>query len=103
MEGRAAESTPEGDTASFTTAIAALTVPWDGSFSYISRQMTPAAKSEIAIGMNTTTLKATEKRMRSRRTANTRPIAVTNAGTTSSQRKLFLIAVTSVSSVKSVS
>ena len=55
--------------------------------------MTPAAKSEIAIGMKTTTLNATEKRMRSRRTANTSPIAVTNAGTMRSQRKLFLIAV----------
>ena len=103
VDGCAAESTPDGETASFTTAIAALIVPWDGSFSYISRQMTPAAKSEIAIGMKTTTLNATEKRIRSRRTANTRPIAVTNAGTMRSQRKLFLIAVTSVSSVKSVS
>ena len=102
VEGCAAERTPEGDTASFTTATAALIVPWLGSFSYIRRQMTPAAKSEIAIGMKTTTLNATENRMRSRRTANTRPIAVTNAGTMRSQRKLFLIAVTSVSSVKSV-
>ena len=55
--------------------------------------MTPAAKSEIAIGMKTTTLNATENRMRSRRTANTSPIAVTNTGTMRSQRKLFLIAV----------
>ena len=53
--------------------------------------------------MKTATLNATEKRTRSRRTANTSPIAVTNAGTMSSQRKLFLIAVRSVSSVKSVS
>ena len=78
-------------------------MPCDGSFSYISRQITPAANSEIAIGMNTTTLNATEKRIRSRRTANTSPIAVTNAGTIRIHRKLFLIAVTSVSSVKSVS
>ena len=103
VDGCAAERTPEGETASFTTAIAALIVPCYGSFSYISRQITPAAKSEIAIGMKTTTLNATEKRIRSRRTANTRPIAVTNAGTIRSQRKLFLIAVRSVSSVKSVS
>ena len=45
--------------------------PWSGLFSYASRQITPAAKSEIAIGMNTTTLNATEKRMRSRSTAKT--------------------------------
>ena len=93
---------PDGETASFTTPIDALSVPCSGSFSYISRQITPAAKSEIAIGMNTATLNATEKRMRSRSTANTSPIAVTNAGTISSQRKLFWIAVTSVSSEKSV-
>ena len=30
VDGCAAERTPEGDTASFTTAIAALTVPWEG-------------------------------------------------------------------------
>ena len=102
VEGWADESTPEGETASFTTAIPALIVPWLGSFSYMRRQITPAAKSEIAIGMKTTTLNATEKRIRSRSTANTRPIAVTNAGTMRSQRKLFLMAVTSVSSVKSV-
>ena len=80
----------------------ALIVPWLGSFSYMSRQITPAAKREIAIGMKTTTLKATESRIRSRSTAKTSPIAVTNAGTIKSQRKLFLIAVTIVSSVNSV-
>ncbi len=103
VDGCAAERTPEGETASATTATAALTVPWEGSFSYIRRQMTPAAKSEMAIGMKTTTLNATDNRMRSRRTAKTSPIAVTNTGTMRSQRKLFLIAVNSVSSVKSVS
>ncbi len=52
--------------------------------------------------MNTATLNAVEKRTRSRRTANTSPSAVTNAGTIKSQRKLFLTAVRSVSSEKSV-
>ena len=65
--------------------------------------MTPAANSEIAIGMKTATLKAVAKRTRSSRTAKMSPIAVTNAGTTRIQRKLFLIAVTSVSSLKSFS
>ena len=102
VDGSAADRTPEGETASFTTAMPALIVPWLGSFSYMSRQITPAAKREIAIGMKTTTLKATENRIRSRRTAKTSPIAVTNAGTIRSQRKLFLIAVRSVSSVNSV-
>jgi hypothetical protein len=78
----------------------AFTAPWSGSFSYITRQMTPAAKSEMAIGMKTTVLNATENRMRSVRTAKTRPIAVTNAGTISTHSALFLIAVTSVSSLK---
>ena len=69
----------------------------------MNRQITPAAKSEIAIGMNTATLKPVAKRTRSRRTANTSPMAVTKAGTMRSHRKLFLIAVRSVSSRKSVS
>ena len=77
-------------------------MPWLGSFSYMSRQITPAAKSEIAIGMNTAILNAVAKRTRSSSTANTSPSAVTNAGTTRIQRKLFLIAVWSVSSVNSV-
>ena len=64
-----------------------------GSFWSITRQMTAAANAEIAIGMKTAVLKATAQRTRSVRTAKTRPIAVTNAGTSRSQRKLFLIAV----------
>ena len=103
VDGRALERTPAGLTASFTTAIVALIVPWLGSFSYMNRQITPAANSEIAIGMKTATLNAVEKRIRSSSTAKTSPIAVTNAGTTRSHRKLFLIAVRSVSSLKSVS
>ena len=51
-----------------------------GSFSYITRQMTPAANSEIAIGMKTTVLKATEKRTRSVSTAKTRPIGRDEGG-----------------------
>ena len=64
--------------------------------------MTPAAKSEIAIGMNTAILKADAHRIRSVSTAKIRPIADTNAGTTASQIALFLIAVSSVSLVNSV-
>jgi hypothetical protein len=64
------------------------------------RQMTPEAKSEMAIGMNTMSLKATEKRTRSTRTAKIKPIAVTSAGTTPIQMALFLIAVTMKSLVK---
>ena len=97
-----ADRTPEGDTTSFTTAMAALIVPCS-ILLVISRQITPAANSEIAIGMKTATLNATENRMRSSRTAKTSPIAVTNAGTTRIQRRLFWIAVRSVSSVKSAS
>jgi hypothetical protein len=103
VEGSARSSTPDGATASRTTAIPALIVPWSGSFSYMKRQITPAAKSEIAIGMNTATLNPVANRTRSRSTAKTRPIAVTNAGTIRSQRKLFWIAVRSVSSLKRVS
>ncbi len=66
------------------------------------RQITPAAKSEIAMGMNTAILNATDQRMRSVSTAKTRPTAVTSAGTTATQIALFLIAVRVVSVEKSV-
>ena len=63
---------------------------------YMMCQITPAANSEIAMGMNTAVLNATDQRMRSVSTANTRPIAVTSAGATATQIALFLIAVSSV-------
>ncbi len=66
------------------------------------RQVTPVANAEIAIGRKTTVLNATAQRTRSVRTANTRPIAVTSAGTTATQIALFLIAVVSVDVVNSV-
>ena len=101
VDGLAWVSTPGEVTASWKTFSTALTVPSDGSSLSISRQMTPAANSEIAIGMKTTVLKAVVQRMRSVRTAKIRPMAVTNAGTTASQIALFLIAVLSVSVVNS--
>ena len=58
----------------------ALTAPWLGSLMYMTCQITPVAKSEIAIGMNTTVLNATDQRMRSVSTAKMSPIAVTIAG-----------------------
>ena len=102
MEGVAPDSTPGGFTASLTTLIAALIVPWLGSCVYMMCQITPAANSEMAIGMNTAVLNATDQRMRSVRTAKTRPMAVTSAGTTSTQMALFLIAVSRMSVVNRV-
>ena len=67
---------------------------------YITCQITPVAKSEIAIGMKTIVLNATAQRMRSVSTAKTRPIAVTAAGATRIQIALFLIAVTRMLVVK---
>ena len=78
----------------------AFTAPRSGSFWSMIRQITPDAKSEIAMGMNTTDLNATDHRTRSVSTANTSPIAVTSAGTTPIQIALFLIAVTMKSLVK---
>jgi hypothetical protein len=97
LDGCASGRAPGGSTASAITPIEALTAPMSGSFSSITRQITPAANSEIAIGMKTTVLNATDQRTRSRSTANTSPIAVTSAGTIASHRTLFLIAVVSVS------
>ena len=82
------------------TPIPAFTAPRCGSSWSITRQMTPAANSEIAIGMKTTVLNATDQRILSVRTAKIRPIAVTRAGTTPIQIALFLIAVTIVGRVK---
>jgi hypothetical protein len=101
-DGRAAESTPGGLIASAKTAMNAFTAPWSGFRSSIAaRQMTPVAKSEIAIGMKTTTLKAVVHRTRSVRTAKISPSAVASAGTTATQIALFLIAVSVVSLVNS--
>ena len=67
------------------------------------RQVTPAANAEIAIGMKTAVLNATDQPTRSVRTAKMSPIAVTSAGTTSTQIALFLTAVKRTSLVKSCS
>ena len=64
------------------------------------RQVTPAANAEIAIGMKTAVLNATDQLMRSMSTAKTSPMAVTSAGTTSTQIALFLTAVSRTSLVK---
>ena len=56
----------------------------------MTRQMTAAANAEIAIGMKTTVLNATDQRTRSVRTAKISPIAVTNAGTISEPEEVVL-------------
>src|SRR5581483_8445701 len=100
VDGSASESAPGELIASAITAIPALSAPRLGSFWSITRQITPAAKSEIAIGMKTTVLNATAHVTRSVSTAKIRPIAVTSAGTTPIQIALFLIAVVMKSLVK---
>src|SRR6476661_429479 len=87
-DGNASESGPGGEMSSCSAPTTALSAPRDGSCWYMIRQITPAAKSEMAIGMNTAILKATAQRMRSVSTANTSPIAVTSAGTTATQMAL---------------
>ena len=68
--------------------------------SSMMRQLIPAAKSEIAIGMKISSLKAVAQLTRSVSTAKIRPIAVTNAGTTATQMRLFVTDFVSVSLVK---
>ncbi len=101
VDGAALERTPGGLIASETTRPNALIAPWFGSCWYISRQVTPVANAEIAIGRNTTVLNATDQLTRSVSTAKIRPIAATNIGTTATQMALFLIAVVSVEVVNS--
>ena len=96
------ESTPAGLKTPSTDLLSALIAPRLGSCWYMSRQVTPVANAEIAIGRKTTVLNATAQRTRSVSTAKMSPIAVTSAGTTATQMALFLIAVVSVDVVKSV-
>ena len=100
LDGAAFESTPGGRNSSWNTPTTALSVPLAGSFSSIRRQITPVANNEIASGMKTIVLKTTPQLIRSIRTAKTSPIAVTKAGTTATQIRLFLIAVRRTSVVK---
>ncbi len=100
VDGLAAFSTPSSVKASRTTSTEALIAPLSGLFSYMMCQITPAANSEIAIGMKTTVLNATDQLTRSVITAKMSPIAVTSAGTTPTHSALFLSAVSSVSFVK---
>ena len=82
---------PEETNADRTPPIVALIAPWLGSLRYMTCQMTPVAKSEIAIGMKTTVLNATDQRTRSVSTAKIRPSAVMIAGTIATQIALFSI------------
>ena len=77
-----------------------LMAPWLGSFWYMTRHITPVAKSETASGAKTTILNATAQRTRSVSTAKRSPSAVTAAGTTSTQIALFFTAVSRMWSVK---
>src|SRR5262245_11574050 len=100
-DGNAVVSDPGGLKTSTAARPSAFTAPRFGSCTYMIRHVTPVANAEIAIGRNTTVLKAKAQPTRSVSTAKTRPIAVTNAGTTATQIRLFLIAVVSVLSVNS--
>ena len=102
VDGNASESEPGGLKTWTIERPSALTAPRFGSCTYMIRQVTPVANAEIAIGRNTIVLNATDQLTRSVNTAKMRPIAVTNAGTTATQIRLFLIAVVSVEVVKSV-
>ncbi len=102
FEGWAPVRGPGGLTSSYTAAMAAFTAPWSGLISSITRQITPAAKNEIAMGVNTASLNAADQLMRSVSTAKMRPIAVTSAGTTPTQMAVFLTEVRRASSEKNV-
>src|SRR3954470_9858075 len=68
-DGCASSIGPDETKSVRTLPIAAFTAPWLGSLRYMTCQMTPVAKSEIAIGMKRIVLKATDQRTRSVRTA----------------------------------
>src|SRR5262249_40886666 len=102
VDGNASESEPGGLKTWTTERPSAFTAPRFGSWTYMIRQVTPVANAEIAIGRKTTVLNATDQRTPSVSPAKIRPTAVTNAGTTATQMRLFLIAVVKDDVVKSV-
>src|SRR3954452_21148872 len=87
----ASSTVPDATKIERTPPIAAFTAPWLGSLRYMTCQMTPVAKSEIAIGMNRIVLKATDHRIRSVSTANRRPKIVMINGTIPSHTKVRTI------------
>jgi hypothetical protein len=72
--------------------MAALSAPRSGLSSYTRRNVTPAARNEMAIGMNSTILSALDSRTRSVSTARTSPSAVTTVGATATHTMLLVIA-----------
>src|SRR5256885_2019034 len=62
VDGKAFDSAPGETNQERRAPMPALTAPWLGSLMSITCQITPVAKSEIAIGMNTTVLNATAQR-----------------------------------------
>src|SRR4051794_1687458 len=91
LDGNAVVSDPGGLKTCTTVRPSAFTAPRFGSWTYMIRQVTPVANAEIAIGRKTTVLNAKAQPTRSVSTAKISPIAVTNAGTTATQIRLFLI------------
>ena len=72
--------------------MAALSAPRSGFSSYTSRNVTPAARNEIAIGMKRMVFSAVVRRTRSVSTAKMSPRVVTMAGATMTQTMLLLMA-----------
>lgn len=87
---------------SCTATTTAFATPREGSCSYTSRKMMPAASIEMAIGMKMISLKAVPQRTRSVSTAKTRPSAVATVGATTTQIALLRTAVRMPWSVKTV-
>src|SRR6266511_4033599 len=81
-----------GEKVSCTPTMIALSTPRSGFWSYTSRQVTPADRNEIAIGMNSMVLNAVDSLIRSVSTAKTRPRMVTTVGVTTTQTTLLVIA-----------
>ncbi len=90
-EGCASWIGPDETKSVRTPPIAAFTAPWFGSLRYMTCQMTPVAKSEIAIGMKRIVLNATDQRIRSVSTANNRPKIVMTSGTIASHTNVRTI------------
>src|SRR3954447_757729 len=90
-DGCASSIGPDETKSVRTLPIAAFTAPWLGSLRYMTCQMTPVAKSEIAIGMKRIVLKATDQRTRSVRTAKSSPKIVMISGTIASHTNVRTI------------
>src|SRR4051794_41861667 len=90
VDGDAWGRTPDGLNTSSTDLMAAFATPRLGSSMYTMRHVIPAAKAEIAIGINTAVRNATAHETPPKMTVNNIPIEATRDAQADIHSRLFL-------------